>query len=61
MTTKPFTRWKSNTFEIQQGEDSHYYWLMRATTREERMPLTLAELKDLKELIEQVLASNEEE
>ncbi|HNT77133.1 MAG TPA: hypothetical protein PKH77_19145 [Anaerolineae bacterium] len=48
-------RWKSNRFEIHQGEGSHYFWLMKATKREERMPFTLAEIKELRELLDQVL------
>ncbi len=48
-------RWKSDKFEIQQGESSPYYWLMKATNREDRISMTLAELKELRELLERVL------
>ncbi len=50
-------RWKSDRFEIQQGENSPYYWLMKATSRENRISLTLAELKELRELMDRVLRS----
>ena len=48
-------RWKSNRFEIHQSEGSPYFWLMRATKREERMPFTLAEIRELCELLTHVL------
>ncbi|MBN2003706.1 MAG: hypothetical protein JXA21_10150 [Anaerolineae bacterium] len=48
-------RWKSDKFEVQQSENSPYYWLMKATNREDRMSLTLAELKELRELVDRVL------
>lgn len=54
-------RWKSNRFEMHQSKGSPYFWLMNATKREERMPFTLAEVKELYDLLTRVLQDCEVE
>ncbi len=54
-------RWKSNRYEIHQSEGSPYFWLMDATKREERTPFTLAQIKELHDLLKRVLQDCEVE
>jgi len=60
MHTKTAKRWKSDTFEIQQSDASHYYWLMKATHREDRVPLTWLEVQELHGLLVRVIAAHED-
>lgn len=48
-------RWKSNRFELECGENSHWYWLMLATDREIRIPLSKKEVVELRDLLSAVL------
>lgn len=48
-------RWKSDKFEVEQGEGSPFYWFMPITNRECRLALTQTELKELRDLLTQAL------
>ncbi len=52
-------RWKSNRFELERGESSHWYWFMLATDRQVRIPLKQQEIVELRDLLNIVLEEGE--